>query len=80
MPGRPRGLRLQCGPCGVRLTNLSRLDIRLGLMALTWNRQDRRDHYREILLAHLRDKPRPQRLWRRHLDGQFYDPCWVRAS
>lgn len=63
-----------------RITNLSRLDIRLGLRALSWNRQNRRDRYRQVLLEHLRDARRPQRVWRRRLDGEFYVPRWVMAS
>jgi hypothetical protein len=63
-----------------RITNLSRLDIRLGLRALSWNRQNRRDRYREVLLEHLRNARRPQRVWRRRLDGEFYEPDWVMAS
>ena len=63
-----------------RISNLSRLDVRLALLALNWNRQDRKDRYEEILVEHLSTEVRTPRSKRRQLDGEFYDEAWLLAG
>jgi hypothetical protein len=58
----------------------SRLDIRLALLALNWNRQDRKDRYGEILVEHLAAEVPTPRSKRRQLDGEFYDEDWLLAG
>lgn len=60
-----------------RLTNLTRLDVRLALIALNGNRQDR---YEETLVEHLAAEHRTPRSKRRQLDGEFYDKNWLLAG
>jgi hypothetical protein len=57
-----------------RVSNLRRLDVRLGLMALRWNRQDRQDTLEGVLRQEV---SRPRVAARRSLDRQFYDPLWL---
>jgi hypothetical protein len=62
-----------------RVSNLVRLDVRLGLLALTANRQDRRSTYEGILRAAIPTPISRPRLHRRSLDGEFYDSAWLLA-
>jgi hypothetical protein len=58
------------------ITNLPRLDIRLGLMAAAANRQADPDTIRTTLLRVLGDR----RLAYRELDGAPLDPAWILAG
>lgn len=62
-----------------RVSNLVRLDVRLGLLALTANRQDRRSTQEGTLRAAIPTPIRRPRLHRRSLDGEFYDRAWLWA-
>lgn len=62
-----------------RVSHLMRLDVRLGLLALTANRQDRRSTYEGILRAAIPTPINGSRLHRRALDGEFYDSAWLLA-
>ena len=57
-----------------RVSNLRRLDVRLGLMALRWNRQDRQETLEGVLRQEV---VKPRVAPRRSLDRQFYDPAWL---
>lgn len=63
-----------------RLTNLTRLDVRLELIALSWNRQDRKDRLEQILVEHVTHERRTERSKRRELDGEFWCEDWLLAG
>ncbi len=63
-----------------RLTNLTRLDVRLALIALHWNRQDRKDRYEQVLVERLSNERRSDRSKRRELDGEFWAEDWLLAG
>jgi hypothetical protein len=54
--------------------------VRLALIGLHWNRQDRKDRYEQILVEHLAHERRSPRSARRQLDGEFWSEGWLLAG
>ena len=62
-----------------RVSNLARTDIRLGLLAVRFNREDQERHYADAMAAAIAS-PDLTRLPHRGLDGVGFDPEWVISS
>ena len=73
------GVRKALVPGHGRVRNLTRVDIRLALMAASVNREDQARRYTDDLAAAL-GSPDLTRLPHRALDGATYDPTWIITS